>query len=703
MAVSNSASLISNGSSVDALGGFQDIISDSEQQQMIAPENLVGDVIAIDFTEADVLIHDKAKQAVGGIQQGCLLIAVRLGENGLMHPKESLVLLRALRTSPLPNDIQMRQARFDAAQRVADSSGNWDAKDVTDIFTLNLMRYTGVRCRVLGTYKYCEGQNGNTARRFSSDLDNFYSGRSLKVYKPSGPILEKLVNATNIEGASPTAKVGHIRYATSVESDNAAVYVPVTDFVAQRTALFGMTRTGKSNTVKTIASAVYGLRSIDPTHRVGQVIFDPNGEYANENPQDQGCLRNIANNSWADPEDVVTYGLFRHPHDPQRRITRYNFYGSQELAQRHPGVEQVVELLGSLFQGKRLLDELLSGESSGYIQPFLAVTLEPPPRSEGWSAWIRYRRAIFFYRAILAAAGFQPPSFPPITKGLFKRALRDLMAENSEVGAYSDLLESRLSSWSEAAEFAKSFANFIKTQTFKNFDNNHRSRDGTSDESKWSDQRLRDLLLFFNNTRGLNVLSKAREWHDPQGTETFTNEIVEHVRAGRLIVIDQSIGTENMNKAAAKDIMTALFQAQLQAFTTPRLDHTTGEYVKPPPVIVYVEEAHTLLPRDQRDMSDIWVRVAKEGAKFNIGLAYSTQEPSTIHSHILKNTENWFIAHLNNTDETAQLSKFNDFSDYRDSIINVKEPGFLKLRTLSSRFTLPVQIDKFEAPTTEKR
>ena len=106
-----------------------------------------------------------------------------------------------------------------------------------------------------------------------------------------------------------------------------------------------------------------------------------------------------------------------------------------------------------------------------------------------------------------------------------------------------------------------------------------------------------------------------------------------------------------------------------------------------------------MLPRSSEDdNTNIWARIAKEGAKFNIGMVYSTQEPSSIQANILKNTENWFIAHLNNTDETNQISKFNDFKDFTGSIINVSEKGLVKVRTQSSYFTIPVQIDEFKAP-----
>ena len=684
------------GNTSDLKGPLTDVVTDhlDRESGLVSPKRMVGDVINIGYTSADVLVHDQAKQLVGGVQQGCLLVAVRLGDDELPDPKSSLLLLRALSSSPLPNDVMMKQARFDAAQRVAESSDNWDDRQVTDLFTLNMMRYTGVHCRILGVYR--RSADSRDGWLFNSDLDNFYSGRGLKVYKPTGQTLERIVNdSSRAEDLESCTKIGHIQYASSTPADTASVYIAADDFIAQRTALFGMTRTGKSNTVKTIARAVFEMRGLEDSVRVGQIIFDPNGEYANDNPQDQGCLRNLKNFEYAEPGDVVTYGLHRHPHDPERTITKFNFYGSRELA-AHPGAAAASDSLSSLLQGKRILDEFLADESAGYLKPFVNQDMMPPERQEGRGAWIRYRRSLLIYRAILAAAGYNSPDFRPATKGLFSNDFRKVMSQDEEMSRFVESTKTEFISWSQAAEFAKAFARFVDKKEFKKFDNDYAAK--KEDGTKWSDSRLLDLLQIFTNTRGLNILRSARDWHDPKSGTDYSAGIVEHLQSGRLVIVDQSIGTPQMNESAARDVMRAIFQAQQSAFTTPTENESTGELSEPPAILVYLEEAHTLLPHDGNDMTSIWVRTAKEGAKFKIGLVYSTQEPSTVQANILKNTENWFIAHLNNTDETKQLAKFNDFADFTDGIINVNEPGYLKMRTRSNRFTLPVQVDLFKAP-----
>ncbi len=67
-----------------------------------------------------------------------------------------------------------------------------------------------------------------------------------------------------------------------------------------------MTRTGKSNMIKQLVSVV--KRVADESHaKIGQIIYDINGEYANANQQDKGALADIY------PKDTVRYRMLQTP------------------------------------------------------------------------------------------------------------------------------------------------------------------------------------------------------------------------------------------------------------------------------------------------------------------------------------------------------------------------------------------------------
>jgi DNA helicase HerA-like ATPase len=111
---------------------------------------------------------------------------------------------------------------------------------------------------------------------------------------------------------------------------------------------------------------------------------------------------------------------------------------------------------------------------------------------------------------------------------------------------------------------------------------------------------------------------------------------------------------------------------------------------------VIIEEAHNLFSSEKyKDELDIWVRLAKEASKLNIGMIYATQEVTGVAHQVLANTKNWVVAHLNNTREINELARFYDFKAFGEAIISDEDRGYVRLKTMSSPYIVPVQIDRY--------
>ena len=322
------------------------------------PLQYIGDLYSINYETAKVIVTDFERQKVGGIPSLSFLIATRVNtasnEIDFKAEDSSIILLRVMDSASLPQDTEAERIRVETAQRVSGEDLHWDQQGAMDARTRNYLSYAGISCRIIGTFYFDEdSQNPESTLqlKFGSDISNFYPNRGLKVYKPNGRALEKIVNYcdpstlnTHIEKYknSEKVKLGHVRYASTNRKhqkvDDVPVYIYPADLLSQKSALFGMTRTGKSNTTKIIAKSVYELRtpeqSADEPLRIGQIIFDPNGEYANENVQDNNsALKNIwkFNIGATKDTEVATYGLTGHPHDPDRNLMLINFFEDKNL------------------------------------------------------------------------------------------------------------------------------------------------------------------------------------------------------------------------------------------------------------------------------------------------------------------------------------------------------------------------------------
>lgn len=704
--------------------------------KLIQEDQYIGDLYATNYEEAKVLVHDTYREKVGGIPSLCFLIATRVNlkeDIDFKREDASIILLRVMDSTAIPQDREVEKVRVQTAQRVTGlTDRHWDHSEYMDEKTRSVFGFAGIACRIVGTFFLEENDKGTLELKFGTDLSNFYSNMALKVYKPKGDALgvfANYVDPKNIKdhkddfGNTQSVKLGEIRYASTNRKhqgiDNVATYIFPADLLSQKSALFGMTRTGKSNTTKIIAKSVYELRHPKDTSntplRVGQVIFDPNGEYANENTQDSSGKDNPSalKNIWeiysaeSDPKkclmernnNIVVYGL--HPHNSdgegqKREIMKLNFFDYNMLE-----------------NGKSIINFALEGQEAQYFKNFKQVDFSKPEKEnydgdeEFYEELKRFYRRTLAYFSLLKKAGLEPPKgFKPKIKFdekkfLFSSDLRNIMSKidikdkrkEGLIKTAAEILGKEDTSWDSLPSAFEGLFYFFETDAGTNYNVNYVKSSKTG--QAFLDSDFERILEMFKYSKGSNLIGKVNEQHDPDSRSDYADEIYNHLLDGKLVIVDQSSGNEALNKASAQRVMNRIFKGNQEVFRK-------GE--RPKDILVYIEEAHNLLPSGKDlDTSDIWVKTAKEGAKYKIGLVYATQEVSSIQKNILRNTANWFISHLNNTDETKELVKYYDFIDFEPSIRRAQDKGFLRVKTLSSPFIVPMQIDKFEIKPNEQR
>ena len=216
-------------------------------------------------------VHDFHRRQVGGIPALSFLVATRINpteEFDIEDEDASVTLLRVMDRADLPSESEATAIRVDLSRRVSgDTSVNWESERVMDPETSNLLSFAGLRCRVIGTFyvrrKYEPNRTSESSLAFGSDISNYYPNQGLKVYKPKGEALSRIVNFRE-EPTRHETEIGFVRYASTHRQfqsvDDVPVKITPDDLSGQKTALFGMTRTGKSNTVKIIASSVFAMR-----------------------------------------------------------------------------------------------------------------------------------------------------------------------------------------------------------------------------------------------------------------------------------------------------------------------------------------------------------------------------------------------------------------------------------------------------------
>ena len=336
--------------------------------------------------------------------------------------------------------------------------------------------------------------------------------------------------------------------------------------------------------------------------------------------------------------------------------------------------------------GFELVRTHLSQSVGNYIDSFKVVDFQKPDDYDtNQSAKTRYDRKICAYQCCLYRAGFKaPPNFKVKFAGNAK--LNEFVQEDGSIDPSKGISLEQAVNW-----FTTIWENYDEHDYFSDY----KRQKG----HEWADEDLKAILIFLSRKRksggnadvdGYIKLRGILQLHTETVDKPFEVEIVEQLRAGKIVIIDLSQGNPEIQALYSERICRHVFSDAMARF----IANSPNNFIQ-----FYFEEAHNLFPKkDDKDLSQIYNRIAKEGAKLNLGLIYATQEVSSISSNILKNTQNWFIAHLNNEDETKEIKKYYDFGDFTGALVRFSannDKGFVRMKTYSNPFVVPVQIDRF--------
>lgn len=426
--------------------------------------------------------------------------------------------------------------------------------------------------------------------------------------------------------------------------------------------MFGKTRLGKSNVVKLIAQSL-----IETQPNVGQLIFDINGEYANDNPQDNNRSLASGNSS-----KCTVYALTPKTGTPSRPL-KLNFFNNPDSS---------LPVLASLLRQ--------ANRDSDYIKAFASIEL--PAIADVIAMQmngdkVRVIRQIQIYWAILHKAGFISDEKGLRQLGLtssiaqhfnpgFSKGLRDTIFKNKTPGPPNSLAD-LVSELEKVNLYRRSSPNDPELQ----------SKSGPLFGA--TETALLEFLEPPPGRSGVSLLLPFRTYHDANAGH-FITEILKLIDDGKTVILDLGNANPQIMEYFSMELSKAVFNHQVDKFSNNNL----GDHF----VQIYFEEAHNLFPRTE-DVTTIYSRFAKEGAKYHIGMVYSTQSPTTINRDLLAQTENFFIAHLSSRDEVSALGKLNvAYDSLQNDILSAKTPGYIRMLTRSHRFVVPVQVRLFTPP-----
>lgn len=176
------------------------------------------------------------------------------------------------------------------------------------------------------------------------------------------------------------------------------------------------------------------------------------------------------------------------------------------------------------------------------------------------------------------------------------------------------------------------------------------------------------------------------------GNSALIEDVFKYLKQGKTVVIDLSLKDSVDSSIISTILVRKLFENNKRYYTEQKEKKVIDS-------VICVEEAQNVLSEEfVKSSANPFVRVAKEGRKFGIGLIAITQRPSAIAEEIRTQAENFFAFYMGNSKDIKALVESN--INYGGVISNFLQKetisGNMYMVSSNQSFALPMRVVWFE-------
>ncbi|MFA6054404.1 MAG: ATP-binding protein [Thermodesulfovibrionales bacterium] len=186
------------------------------------------------------------------------------------------------------------------------------------------------------------------------------------------------------------------------------------------------------------------------------------------------------------------------------------------------------------------------------------------------------------------------------------------------------------------------------------------------------------------------LIDETKGLHSP--SSTLIEDIFKYLKEGKTVIVDLSLNDNAEASIISTIIVRKLFENNKRYFTEDKKEKVID-------TVLCIEEAQNVLSDEfVKSNANPFVRVAKEGRKFGLGVIAITQRPSAISEEIRTQAENFFSFYMGNSDDIRALVKSNvNYDGVISKFIQTETiTGNLYMVSANQSFALPLRVTNFE-------